>query len=79
MAPGEGREQTPDGEQSWSSPFGHVEVDAALQGPGERRVRSQPLPETEGTSGVRHVDFDPFGRLLEPDHEMTQQPGRRGT
>ena len=72
MAPGERREPEPDCEQSRSAPLGHVEVDAALQRPGERRVRAQTLPETEGTSRVLHVELDPLGRLLEPDREVAQ-------
>jgi len=43
---GEGREQAPDGEQSNSPPFGHFEVDAALQSPREWRVRAQTLAQT---------------------------------
>jgi hypothetical protein len=72
MPPGERRETEPDCEQSRATPLGHVEVDAALQRPGERRVRAQTLPETKGTRGVLHVELDPLVRLLEPDREVAQ-------
>ena len=52
------------------TPLGHLEVDAALQGPGEGRVRAQALPEAKRAGCLFHVELDAVGRLFEPGREM---------
>ena len=61
MPSGERRETEPDCESPLSSPLGHVEVDASLQGSRKRSVGGEALPQTEGAGGVLHGELDAVG------------------
>jgi hypothetical protein len=73
-----GRKPHPHGEPLRPELLGHLEVDAALDRPRERRVRSEPFSKAERTSGLLDVEIDPVGRAFQPDREVPQEPSRRG-
>jgi hypothetical protein len=61
VTPSERRQADPGREKLWATDLSHVEVDAALDSPGKRRVLAHALTEAERTCRVFEVEFHSFG------------------
>jgi hypothetical protein len=70
VPPRERRKAKPHREHALGTPFGHLEVDAALQGSGEGRIRAEALPEAQRPGCLFHVELDAVGRLFEAVGEV---------
>ncbi len=76
VSPCERREMSPDC-KSFSSPLGHLEVDAPLERSSKRRVDAETLAEPECARQLLQVEVDAIGGIVEEGGEPPEQQCRR--
>ena len=77
VAPGK-RGQVPAHGERGAVPLRHLEVDAALDSSGKRRVGSRPFTDAQATSQILDFEDDPPRCVVEVRGETTEQPRSRG-